>query len=60
MHDVPVGFIYKYFRSTFDDLESDKTIIYPPEESEPDEKMWFIALANIINLVMLRPLIPII
>jgi len=50
--DVPVGFIYKYFRSTFDDLESDKTIIYTPEESEPDEKMWFIALANIINLVM--------
>jgi hypothetical protein len=49
---VPVGFIYKYFRATFDDLESDKTIIYLPEESAPDEKMWFIAVANIINLII--------
>lgn len=49
---VPVGFIYKYCRATFDDLESDKIIVYLPEESDPDEKMWFIAVANIINLIL--------
>lgn len=50
--EVPVGFIYKQCRATFEDLESDTTVVYLPEEAAPEEKIWFIVVANIINMVI--------
>ena len=50
--EIKVGSIVKHYRSSFEDLDKEKILINFPPEATPEEKVWFICLGAIINLML--------
>ena len=50
--EIKVGSLTKYYRSSFEDLNVEKLIVDFPPEASAEEKVMFICLGAIINLVL--------
>ena len=50
--EINVGSLIKHYRSSFEDLDKEKIVISFPPDALPHEKVWFICLGAIINLML--------
>ena len=50
--EIKVGSLIKNYRSSFEDLDNENILISFPPEALPEEKVWFICLGAIINLML--------
>jgi len=50
--EIKVGSLTKFYRSAFEDLHKEKIMITFPPEATAEEKVWFICLGAILNLIL--------